>query len=410
MTAEFTTYWRILLGCILGIAVGVVAMPTAALAIFMPALQAEFGWSRAEISLAGSILVAALFVTSPLVGWIADRASETAMILVSLCALAIAFLLFSRMGGDIRFFLAGFGLMALAACGASTIPFARIISAHFVKARGLALGLAMTGTGLSGIVLSLVLVPFVAASGWRAGFLALAAIVLAACPLVWLLLRARRREPFTVAIAAADATGRSLSEALRSREFALLALAFALVSIAGAGVAIHFVAMLSDAGLRPAQAGALASLTGLAIIVVRVATGWLIDHFFAPRVAAAMMLIAAIGLLAMALAGAATAPLGALAYGLAVGSEIDLLAYLTARYFGMRAYGRIYGALYMALLAGAALSPLLYGFGVDWTGSYQAPLTVAAALLAVSTALFLAMPGFPVAAKPDASAPRSRET
>lgn len=395
MSGELAANWRILLGCILGIAVGVVALPTAALAIFMPVLETEFGWSRAAISLAGSILVAALFVTSPLVGWIADRTSEARMILVSLCVLAVAFLLFSRMPGDIRLFVSGFGVMALLASGASTIPFARIISRHFFEARGLALGLAMTGTGLSGIILPLFLVPYVAVSGWRAGFLVLAAIVLAAVPLVWLLLRTARRasgaggpEP------ASEASGRSLSQAVRSREFALLTLAFGLVSVAGAGIAVHFVAMLRDAGLSPVSAGALASLSGLAVIVVRIATGWLIDRIFAPWVAAAMMLIAALCLLSLGAVGAPAAPLGAIAYGLTIGSEIDILAYLIARYFGMRAYGRIYGALYMALLAGAALSPLGYGLGVDQTGSYRAPLTVAAALLVTSAILFLILPRF----------------
>jgi len=395
MRGELAANWRILLGCILGIAVGVVAVPTAALAIFMPALQAEFGWSRAGISLAGSILVAALFVTSPLVGWIADRTSEARMIIASLCALAAALLLFSRIPGDIRLFLTGFGAMALVASGASTIPFARIVSAHFVAARGLALGLAMTGTGLSGILLPLFLVPYVAVSGWRAGFQVLGAIVLAAVPLIWLLLRkARGAKARHGPEIRPEIDGRGFSEAIRSREFALLAIAFALVSVAGAGVAVHFVALLGDAGLSPARAGALASLTGLAVIVARIATGWLIDRIFAPWVAAAMMLVAALCLLSLGVLGAAAAPLGAVAYGLAIGSEIDILAYLTARYFGMRAYGRIYGALYMALLAGAALSPLGYGLGVDLTGGYRLPLTVASALLAVAAALFLMLPRF----------------
>lgn len=392
---ELAAHWRVLLGCILGIAVGVVALPTAALAIFMPALEAEFGWSRATISMAGSILVAALFISSPFVGWISDRISEARMILASLCALGIAFLLFSFMPGDICLFLGGFGAMALIGSGASTIPFARIISAHFVAGRGLALGLAMTGTGLSGILLPLFLVPYVAISGWRTGFLILAAIVLFMVPFVWFFLRAARSgKPTDRQASAHEVSGKPFSNAVRTREFTLLGLAFALVSLAGAGVSVHFVALLGDAGLSPARAGAIASLTGLSVIVARIATGWLIDRIFAPWVAAAMMAIAAVCLLSLAAAGASAAVLGAIGYGLAVGSEIDILAYLTARYFGMRAYGRIYGVLYMALLAGAALSPLGYGFGVDLTGSYAAPLTIAAGLLALAAMLFLMLPRF----------------
>jgi MFS family permease len=392
---EIVRGWRILAGCILGIAVGVIALPSAALAIFMPGFQAEFGWSRTVVSLGGTVLVAALVLTSPLVGWLADRTSEARLAVASLLAMACAFLLFSRMQGDIRVFLIGFGAMALVSSGASTIPFARIISLHFSRSRGLALGLAMMGTGLTGILVPLMLVPFAAAHGWRSGFLVLAAVVIAATPIVALLLRGtsrvRRRS------SKCDVTvleGVPFAEAARSRNFAILALSFSLISLAAAGLAIHFVSLLADAGLSPARAGALASLTGLATIVARVGTGWLIDRLFAPWVAAAMMATAAACMLVLGMVGAAAAPLGAIAYGLAIGSEIDLIAYLAARYFGMRAYGRIYGALYAAVLVGSALSPIGYGVALDLTGNYQIALFFAAALLVLAAGLLATLPRF----------------
>lgn len=70
---------------------------------------------------------------------------------------------------------------------------------------------------------------------------------------------------------------------------------------------------------------------------------------------------------------------------------------MTARYFGMRAFGRIYGLLYAAVLVGGALSPLGYGLIVDNTKSYTAGLYAGAVLLALSAALFLALPRFPPA-------------
>lgn len=393
---EFARGWRVLAGCILGIAVGVVAMPAAALSIFMPGFQADFGWSRTAVSLGGSILVSVLVLTSPLIGWLADRVAEVRIAIGSMIAMACAFLLFSRMQGDIRVFLIGFGAMALVSSGASTIPFARIISAHFVRSRGLALGLAMMGTGLSGISLPLFLVPFVATHGWRPGFVVLAAIIAAAIPVIWLLLRdARPAVSISSDNAVAEASGVAFADAARSRTFVILAASFALISLAAAGIAIDFVSMLTDAGLTPARAGALASLTGLATIVARVGTGWLIDRIFAPLVAAAMMMLAALCLLALGLFGAAAAPLGAIAYGLAIGSEIDLIAYLAARYFGLRAYGRIYGALYAAVLVGSALSPIGYGIVVDRTGSYANALFAGAMLLLLSATLLRTLPRFP---------------
>ena len=132
-----------------------------------------------------------------------------------------------------------------------------------------------------------------------------------------------------------------------------------------------------------------------ATIVARIGTGWLIDRIFAPLVAAAMMALAALCLLALGMFGAAAAPLGAIAYGLAIGSEIDLIAYFAARYFGLRAYGRIYGALYAAVLVGSALSPIGYGMVVDATASYRNALLAGGFLLLLSAALLRTLPRFP---------------
>ena len=60
--------------------------------------------------------------------------------------------------------------------------------------------------------------------------------------------------------------------------------------------------------------------------------------------------------------------------GLALGAEIDLIAFLTTRYLGQRAFGEIYGYLFMAFILGASVG----GFGTDVSfdrlGSYTPAL------------------------------------
>ena len=392
--SELVERWQVLAGCILAMTMGVIALPGAAVAIFMGGLQAEFGWSRTGIAAAPSILLAVVVLMSPIVGWLADRVREARILAVGLSGIGVSFLLFSRMDGDLSRFLLGFGLMAVAASGASTIPLARIISANFDRSRGFALGLAMVGTGISSLLLPLLLVPYVAANGWRAGFVALGIIVLVALPLVLFLLRdARHVEK------AADGLlppGMALAEAVRGRPFWLMVIAFALITLGSGGIQVHFFALLADAGVSPGRAGAIASVGGITLIVVRVATGWLIDRLFAPRVAAVMMAAAGLCLALLGLLGAPAAVLGAIAYGLAIGAEIDIIGFLVARYFGMRAYGRIYGILYAAVLVGSTFSPLLYGQSFDRFGSYQPAMYAGALLLALSAVLLLMLPRFPV--------------
>ena len=165
---------------------------------------------------------------------------------------------------------------------------------------------------------------------------------------------------------------------LRSPLFWLLAAGFALIPLRVGGLQLHFVAYLEDAGLDPAAAGKAAGLTGLFLIVGRIGTGWLVDRYPAPLVAAAAMAISALCVLARLGWGVRVAALGAVATGLANGAEIDLISYLTARYFGLRAFGRIYGVLYAVYVVGASVSVWLYGRVFDMSGCYAVARTIAA--------------------------------
>lgn len=391
---EFATRWPVLLGATLGIGVGVIALPSPAIGVFMRALQAEFGWSRTEISLGPTILIGGLALASPLLGWVADRVSAVWITAVSLSALALSFLVFSQLGPDIRLYYATFALMAVTACGAATLVYARVVSANFVRGRGLALGLAMVGNGLTGILLPLLLVPYAASAGWRQGFVALAILVALAAPAVAFLM-SRSRPQAVVVTETGHVAGASFDEAIRDRVFWVMALAFALIPLGAGGLHLHLLAFLADEGVPPATAGAIAGLGGVSLIVGRVLTGWLIDRAFAPHVAAGMMAISGVCLGAMGLFGAPAGWLGAVAIGLSIGAELDLIGYLTARYFGMRAYGRIYGLLYAAVLVGSSLSPLAYGRVSDLTGGYGPALYGAAAVLALAAILFLTLRRFP---------------
>jgi MFS family permease len=389
--AEFAAGWPVLLGAVLGIGVGIFAIPVPAIGVFMRAMQADLGWTRTEISLGPTLVVIVLALTSPLVGWLADRVCVARISAVALSALAGALFLCSRIGPSVWTYYAACAGMALAACGTSTLIYARALSANFEHARGFALGLAMVGNGITSIFLPMLLAPYAAEAGWRSGFVALAIVVALATPLVAFLMSKTRALP-------TPSTGRTrpadsrLESVVRDRAFWTMATCFALIPLAASGLQVHLLAFLSDVGVTPAKAGAIASISGAALIATRVLTGWLLDLVRAPYVAAVMMALSALCIAAMALFGAPAAPLGAIAFGLSIGAEIDLIGYMTGRYFGMRAFGRVYGLLYAAALLGGAGSPLLYGAIFDATGSYQLALWQSAGMLLASAVLFLTLP------------------
>jgi hypothetical protein len=99
------------------------------------------------------------------------------------------------------------------------------------------------------------------------------------------------------------------------------------------------------------------------------------DRFYAPYVAAFFFGSAAIGiaLLWSGLSGASVYA-AALLVGLGLGAEVDIIAYLTSRYFGLHSFGEIYGYLFAVFALAGALGPVLMAAGFDRTGSYNAPV------------------------------------
>jgi len=137
------------------------------------------------------------------------------------------------------------------------------------------------------------------------------------------------------------------------------------------------VAMLTDRGSSVQAAALGSSLLGVALLIGRVGTGYLLDRVFAPRLAALFFggsplefgLLWMSNVTAMALGGA-------FLIGLGMGVEVDIIAYLISRYFGLRSSGKIYGLAFGAYVLAGALGPLMMGAGFDLTGSYHAPLAV----------------------------------
>ena len=153
--------------------------------------------------------------------------------------------------------------------------------------------------------------------------------------------------------------------------------------------------MMSDRGMTLADAALVQSTLGIAIVVSRVFVGYLIDRYVATRVAFICFLISACGVGVLS-AGAVGTPafLAALAIGLSLGAEIDMLAYLTSRYFGVDNFGKIYGILFASFLIGTSLGPYLFGLAYETYGSYREVLISAVIVIIISAVITLLLPAY----------------
>jgi MFS family permease len=390
---EWRAGWRIVLASLCGIASGVTGLFFYSAGIFLKPVAGEFGWSRAAASTVPLAAALALGFAAPLVGNIVDRCDSRSPGVVSSIGLALGFWLLSYAPPSLAIYLALVVIAALLGAGASPVAYTRLINQHFVSARGTALGIAQTATGIAGAVIPAFLIPFVAHHGWRAGYRALAVCAFASLPVVLLLLwklpKSRENK-----VSPGSSPGFTLSQVLHRVDFFTMALMLALAATGVGGVIVHLVPMLSDAGLLPGRAGTITSVLGVGIIIGRILTGILVDRVFAPRVACSAFALAAGGCWLLAQGGIRWATPATALVGLAMGAEIDLISYLVARYYGLSAYGRIYGVLYAVFMVGTSIGPVLAGATFDHFGNYRVAEILLGTCLALAALVSLALPRF----------------
>lgn len=392
---ELARGWRVVLASAIGAGSGVTGLAFYAVGQFIRPLGHAFGWSRAAVSTGVLCLLLGTVLTAPLIGGLVDRIGVRRLALASMGGIALGFVALSRNGGSLLLFQLGWLLVSVLGCGTTPLIWTRAVGGWFDRRRGLALGLTLAGTGLSALLVPLLLSRLIAVAGWRTGFLALAAeILLLGLPCVWLWFGERgEQHPSEPAPQPERASWEwspaepdlSLRQAMRGTIFWRLLVGMLLVAGVVAGLIVHLTPLLMDRGASAISAGGWSSLLGVAVIVGRVGIGGLLDRSNAARVAGLFLMLPAIACLLLAADRGALAAL--LLIGLAAGAEVDLLAYLASRCFGLRHYGAIYGWLLSAFSLGGGIGPILAGRVHDATGSYRMALLAGAALCAAGALL-----------------------
>jgi len=386
--------WRVVLAAWLGAAMGLTALPFFTLGLFAQPLALEFGWSRSVIQSGLTFSMIGVICSAWAAGWMIDRFGVRPVALFSQMSLALGFVGLASQTGSTTLWQASWFVFAVLGVGTTPLTWSRGIASWFDKSRGLALGIALSGTGVTALVAPPLLNIVISLHGWRAGYLAVAlSIVVVAMPAIWFLFRERpRTAPVGMAL---QGEGLTLAQALRTRHFWLLIIGFWAICAAVAGLIPNLVPMLTDSGLSMTEAVSYASLLGLNVMAGRLVAGWLLDRFWGPGVA--LVLLMPPTLACLLLATQQWPGLAVMLIGLAGGAEFDLIAYLCLRYFGTRNFGQIYAWQWTGFSVAAGAGPVAFGLIFDRTGSYNVALLVSALLLLVGPLLLLFMGRYPSA-------------
>jgi MFS family permease len=365
--------------------------------VFLKPLMQEFHAGRAAVSLGYSLHLIAGAVCAPIVGWLVDRYGSRRVIL-SAAAMFGCLLLFNNIFSTniLRFYLFYLAL-GLLLNGVGPIPYGNVVSHWFDRRRGLALGLAMLGIGLGAMVMPSLSQQLIAKFGWRTAYAVLGGgVLLIAIPVVAAFVREKPQDlgllpdggPLKSSSAGSVLThGLSAQEACRTATFWVMVCAFFLVSASVQGCLVHTVAMFRDRGITAQTAALGSSLVGFAVLLGRVGAGYLLDRLLAPHLAAVFFGGAALGISFLWLGTTPVAFTGAFLVGLGLGAEVDLIAFLVSRYFGLRAFGRVYSFAFAAFALAGALGPLIMGASFDRTGSYRVALVTFFAATLVAAVL-----------------------
>jgi MFS family permease len=355
--------------------------------VFFRPLMQEFHAGRAAVSLGFTLQLLIGALIAPMAGWLIDRFGSRRVILLGTVTFATILLANGAFSSSIWQFYLFYVLLGAALQGAGPIPYGRVVSDWFDRRRGLALGLTMLGLGVGAMLMPSLAQRLIARFGWHNAYSILGAFcLLVSLPVLAAFLKERPSElgllpdgvPEKNSAAASKALvpGISGQEAWRGSTFWLLACAFFLVSASTQGCVIHMAAMLSDRGIGAQTAALGSSIVGAAVLLGRVGTGYMMDRLFAPRIAAAFFGVSALGIALLLLGTAPVAFAGAFLVGLGLGAEVDIVPFLTSRYFGLRAFGKIYSWIFAAFILAGAVGPLIMGAGFDKTGSYRGALIV----------------------------------
>ena len=411
--AEWQASWHLVLLTAIGLTCSPATLPVYSIGVLTAPLQDAFGWGRGTIQAAILFSTGLGIVGGPLAGWLVERFGVRRAVLAGVTGLSAAVATCAAMTGAVWQLYLLYGLMALLGAGAGGVSWTSLIAGRFERSRGLALGVALSGTGVAAMVVPRIAEAGLQHGGWQAGYLALAffglIVVLPLCAL--LLPRRKHGVDSKLDTGQAIAIGLTLREALRTSHFWLIGLATCFIYIAVGGLIPNMVPALTDAGLSSAEAVSITSFFGLAIIIGRIMVGSLVDHVWAPAIAAGVLLPAAAACFAFQLPLSFGAyAVSAVFIGMATGMELDMLGFLVARYFGIAHFARIYGRAYMFVAAGAGSAPLAFGAAYDLTGSYALPLTLSAGLLVAGAMALLALGRYPDLAQAHSTAKSDLQT
>jgi len=397
--------WYIVAAC------NVVAMMTWGIGVFNQGVFLgyfvdSYGWPRAALSLGPMLFYVWAGVMGVLIGRQIDRRGPRIILVAGalLLGAGTTALGFAREPWHVYpgFLLLGSGYACL-----HTVTLGAIVSRWFLRQRARAMGAATFGASIGGMILAPLNAALLEGWGGPVGGLTLAviAIVLVVPLALWVVkdgpeavgqeidggerVASRGQDDpqpatHTSQFVAADERDWRVGEAARTVAFWAVAVCFHLTMLAQGGFLIHQVLILQPTFgfVAAAMVVSVTTIMGAVGRAVFTAVG---NRWPSRQIAAAMFALQAVGLGLTAIGGEAWVLVaGSVAFGLTMGIIVSIQPVVVADCFGRRAFGRVYGPIYLAIQLGTGFGSLVFGLTATAFGSYGPVLGVVCMTLLVA--------------------------
>lgn len=382
--------WTVVIGSSIGLAVAFGPAFIASFGLYIKPISEEFGWSRTEVSSLYSIAAILGAVGTPFLGFLIDRKGARPVIIASSLGLPITLALLVTLPANYLVYLAWAVLVGLISIVASPTAYVSLLPQWFSKRLGLAVAIAMFGSGLGQFLLARSHGWLLEHLDWRSAWLGMTALV-AVVGVLAALVSAKDRPSLLKSRKAGreqEIPGIDLGVALRSSLFWTSTVSFFLVMLITAAMLTHLPSLLTDRGWTIAAAAGAVAMIGLVSLIGRAISGALLDRLGFGVVGTLLFPFQALGCLLL-LYGTSSLEVytGAACIGLSYGVEADMLPWSLRRSFGLRCFGRLYGAGFGIVQLGSVLGPIVMGASFDLSGGYATGLWILTGASLVATLL-----------------------
>lgn len=391
--------WYIVVSCVLIMALGYAPLVSCA-SLFIKPITDDLGFARSAYTLVNTISTLIGVVMAPFVGKLMSKKYMHKILVICVAGLAVSYGMYSVANTLPAFYIIAV-FVGIFAAGSTMLPVSIVITNWFQKQRGLAMSIAMAGSGIGGAILSPIIGVLITKYGWRHTYFVLAiAMFCVLVPVVAIIIRQKPAdkglEPYGYGAAQDDKKVNKEAEwnvslqVLRGKAvFWAFIVGMALLCLSGSAIA-HIPSAIMDAGYSTAKAASIASL----YLAIAVPGKLILGHIFDKYGAKAGIVFGntAFFLSAVALLFIKSEPILYImavlfGFGTCIGTVSPSV--LTSKLFGTKHYAEIYGFVMMFTNAGFAFGVPIIAAVYDVTGSYDVAWIIIAVLAVVMTLLLL---------------------